>query len=73
MLKAFGRGQAQAMHTTHQLQTKRLQADSQHFLETADHEKKTKRFWKLLAGFDGELPVEVEITNTSYPVDQVTP
>ncbi|NMB34097.1 MAG: rubrerythrin family protein [Clostridium sp.] len=43
------------------------------FIETADNEKEhAKRFYKfLLAGFEGELPAEIEI-NASYPVAQGT-
>lgn len=43
------------------------------FIETADNEKEhAKRFYKfLLAGFQGELPTEIEI-NASYPVAQGT-
>jgi len=43
------------------------------FIETADNEKEhAKRFYKfLLAGFQGELPVMVEI-NAAFPVAQGT-
>lgn len=42
------------------------------FIETAENEKEhAKRFWKfLLAGFAGELPVELTMNNASYPVAQ---
>ncbi|NLM68377.1 MAG: rubrerythrin family protein [Firmicutes bacterium] len=75
LLKAFaGEGQARNRYTYYaSIADKEGYKQIRNiFLETADHEKEhAKRFWKLLlAGFDGELPVEVEITNASYPVDQ---
>ncbi|HHT35868.1 MAG: rubrerythrin [Candidatus Wallacebacter cryptica] len=74
LLKAFaGEGQARNRYTYYaSIADKEGYKQIRNvFLETADHEKEhAKRFWKLLlAGFEGDLPVEVEI-NASYPVAQ---
>ena len=75
LLKAFaGEGQARNRYTYYAsiADNEGYKQIRNIFIETADNEKEhAKRFWKLLlAGFEGELPVEVMITEASYPVDQ---
>ncbi len=76
LLKAFaGESQARNRYTFYASAAKKegFVQMSNIFLETAENEKEhAKRFYKLLlAGFQGELPVGIEI-NAMYPVAQGT-
>lgn len=74
LLKAFaGESQARNRYTFHASVADKegYKQIRDIFIETAENEKEhAKRFYKfLLAGFEGELPVELEM-NASYPVAQ---